>query len=215
MDNNSYIQNMFNGMTVTERQRLLDMPFDMLWENLWFSQITRQFRNEYETAKRIFEKLKNTGDMYGKLLIRYVEDASTQWTEPEWGFPKGRRMPHETEFACAVREFAEETGFSKHSIRVLYDIPPFKEEYVGTNGIQYRQIYYFATCDASVAASHQPTNKVMSREVGNIGWFSYKDSFQRIRDTNVAKRDMLTRIHTFLQSEDIRAKMLLASLSEV
>lgn len=200
MDNNTYIQVLFDGMTVTERQRLLELPFDKLWENLWFSQITRQFRNEYEIAKRTFERLKNTGDMYGKLLNKYVEDTTTKWVEPEWGFPKGRRTPHESELGCAIREFGEETGFSKQSIHVIHDIPPFREEYMGTNGIPYRQIYYVATCAANVAAEHQPTNKVMSREVGNIGWFSYDEAIQKIRNTNSAKRDMLTRLHTHVQS---------------
>ena len=32
------------------------------------------------------------------------------WTEPEWGFPKGRRDTEESDWVCALREFKEETG---------------------------------------------------------------------------------------------------------
>lgn len=207
MDNNTYIQVLFNGMTIDERRRLIELPFDKLWENLWFSQVTRQFRNEYESAKRTFGQLKNTGDMYGKLLNKYIEDVTTNWVDPEWGFPKGRRTLHETELSCALREFSEETCFSKQAIRVLTDMPTMKEEYVGTNGIQYRQVYYLAICDAGVSATHNPMNKVMNREVGNIGWYSYEDAFNLIRATNTAKREMLTRLHTYIQSATIRDTM--------
>ena len=51
LDNIAYITVLMNGMTIEERSRLLSTPFDKLWENLWFGQITRQFRNEYENAK--------------------------------------------------------------------------------------------------------------------------------------------------------------------
>jgi len=194
LENSPYIQVLINGMTCEERSRLTSLPFDTLWENLWFSQITRQFRNEYESAKRTFEKLRDTGDVYGKLLTSFMESAATQWTEPEWGFPKGRRMPHEPEQACAIREFAEETGIPKEALQ-LQPFAPLDEVYTGTNGIPYRQVYFIAECAPHTEATHQPNNKVMSREVGNIGWFCYEEAFALIRPTNPEKRAVLTRLH--------------------
>jgi 8-oxo-dGTP pyrophosphatase MutT (NUDIX family) len=184
------------SMSRNELERLVTQPFEQLWTNLWNAQNTRQFRVEFESAKRIFESFRSTGDISGKTLSRYIAEVDTSWQEPEWGFPKGRRSPNETELACAIREFGEETGIPVKDLRVRAGFAPEREEYVGTNGIAYRHIYYLADCatDATVTA----TNRVQTREVGDIGWFSFADAYLRIRDTNPEKRAMLGRVHARL-----------------
>ena len=207
LDNIEYIRTLLNGMTKEERSRLLSLPFDKLWENLWFGQITRQFRNENENARRVFESIKNTGDIHGKLLIRYIEETTTDWKDAEWGFPKGRRTIHETETVCALREFTEETGIPNRFVTLLKEEPPLLEEYVGTNNIPYKQIYFIGVCADDTIAQHQPNNRIMNREVGNIGWFSFEEAFQKIRDTNSEKRNVLRNLHSRIQSEELRAKI--------
>jgi 8-oxo-dGTP pyrophosphatase MutT (NUDIX family) len=198
LDNRSYIQLLINNMTTSERSRLQTQSFDVLWNNVWNGQNTRQFRNEYESAQRMYETLKHTGDIYGRLMSKYIEDATTTWAEPEWGFPKGRRgNVRETELKCALREFTEETGIPYRLLHVVSD-SKYIEEYDGTNGIRYRQVYIIAGCKPEIGATVQPYNHVMTREVGNIGWFSYDTAYARIRETNKEKRDMLTRIHAQL-----------------
>ena len=207
LDNVSYITTLLNGMTIEERGRLLETPFDKLWENLWYSQITRQFRNEYETARRIFDLIKNTGDSNGKLLTRYIDDATTRWTDAEWGFPKGRRSIHESEPNCALREFTEETGIPNKFVKIVPNTSPLYEEYIGTNGIPYKQIYYIGICANDTIAQHQPNNKVMSREIGNIGWFSFEEGIQKIRETNKEKRNVLRSLHALLQQPPFLANL--------
>lgn len=198
LDNRPYIQLLINNMTIAERVRLQTQSFDVLWNNVWNGQNTRQYRNEYESAQRTFETLKHTGDIYGRLMSKYIEDARTAWTEPEWGFPKGRRgNVRETELKCALREFTEETGIPNKVLHVLSGAKCI-EEYTGTNGIRYRQVYVIAGCNPDVDATVQPYNHVMNREVGNVGWFIYETAHSLIRETNKEKRDMLTRIHTQL-----------------
>jgi 8-oxo-dGTP pyrophosphatase MutT (NUDIX family) len=209
MDNCNYIQLLVDNMSAEEQSRLLTSPFDKLWDNVWNGQNTRQYRNEYETAKRTFESLRNTGDVYGRLLSKYIEDSPKHWNEPEWGFPKGRRTSHESELVCALREFSEETGISSRALH-LTGLPPLVEEYTGTNGIPYKQVYFIGACASDTVAAHQPTNRVMSREVGNIGWFPYERAYQLIRETNGEKRALLEMIHTQLKGawlEQIRATL--------
>jgi 8-oxo-dGTP pyrophosphatase MutT (NUDIX family) len=196
MDNREYIQLLIDGMTTEEKTRLCVQPFEKLWENLWNSQNTRQYRNEFENAKRTFEALKNMGDICGRLLDRYIEDTTTNWTDAEWGFPKGRRTLHETDIACALREFAEETGFPTKILSLCRDEPPIIEEYVGTNGIPYRQVYFIGGCASNSIAEYQPYNRIMSREVGDIGWFPYEIALEKIRKTNIEKRNALTELHS-------------------
>jgi hypothetical protein len=44
---------------------------------------------------------------------------------------------------------------------------------------------------------------VMSREVGDIGFYKYEDAYKKIRETNKEKRDMLTNINNYLMNTTI------------
>jgi len=210
LDNPAYISLLINGMTLEERRRLLSGTFDALWEAVWNSQNTRQYRNECEVARRMYTAIKNTGDIHGRLLVQYVERATATWEEPEWGFPKGRRAIREAELTCALREFGEETGLAPSVVHVVEEEPPQREEYVGTNGIRYKQIYYVGSCASNNVATLQPSNRIMSREIGDIGWFSYDDALAKIRSTNVEKRALLGRVHTRILETDLRGQLISA-----
>lgn len=210
LDKTVYIQLLINNMTHEEHLRLLSNNFDVLWNMLWNSQNTRQYRNEYDSAKRAFDALKNTGDVYGKLLNRYIEEASTHWSEPEWGFPKGRRTLHESERVCALREFSEETALRNNDIHLIDDEPPYIEEYLGSNGIRYRQCYYIGCCDVALRATLQTENRVMSREVGGIGWFPFSEAYSKIRSTNSEKRAVLQTVYNNIMTKGLKDRLLSA-----
>ena len=210
LENAAYIQLLIDNMTAEEQSRLLITPFDKLWENVWNGQNTRQYRNEHELAKRTFESLRNTGDIYGRLMSRYVEESKKRWIEPEWGFPKGRRASHESPLSCALREFTEETSISNRTLHIVSTIPQQTEEYIGTNGTPYKQTYFVAGCAPDTVAAHQPSNRVMSREVGNIGWFLYDDARNLIRETNVEKRELLQKIHRNVTEGDWKEHLVTA-----
>jgi 8-oxo-dGTP pyrophosphatase MutT (NUDIX family) len=207
LDNREYIQSLLSSMTAEERGRLLTTSFDRLWETLWNGQNTRQFRNEYEIAKRTFECLKNTGDTYGRILARYIEESTNTWSEPEWGFPKGRRTLHENGKTCALREFEEESGMRKQEVHLI-ECEPVVEEYVGSNGIRYKQSYFLGSCASATDAVLQTGNRVMRREVGNIGWFPFSTAYLKIRATNVEKRHMFALVHHRIMSENLRETLL-------
>jgi 8-oxo-dGTP pyrophosphatase MutT (NUDIX family) len=195
MDNPTYIQTLVDGMTVEERERLRATPFFTLWGRLWNNQSTRQYRNEYEHARTQFESLRTTGDVNGKLMARYLDESLTTWDTPEWGFPKGRRGVRELPIACALREYEEETGLVARELALDAEMTLHEEVYRGTNGIMYRQLYYVGTCASDTVAIVQPDNRVMRREVGDIGWFPFETAYFLIRASNDAKRALLGRIH--------------------
>ena len=195
LSNRPYIETLLNSMSTEELNRITTQPFDELWSRLWNFQNTRQFRLEHESAKRTFETFRSTGDISGKTMQRYIAEVSTDWTEPEWGFPKGRRSPHESELACALREFTEETGVASKHARIQSH-PQQLEEYTGTNNIRYKHIYYIALCNEDVEV--HVGNRVQTREVGDIGWFSYEDALVKIRPSNPEKRSLLDRVHSLL-----------------
>jgi len=204
--NHEYIQLLCNEMTVEERGRLLRSGFTELWHNLWNGQRSRQFRNEADTAKTSFDRLTTTGDSHGKTLPDYIAACTHTWTEPEWGFPKGRRNLHELDRTCAVREWREETGLPEHALHLLTE-SPYDEEYVGSNGIPYKQVYFLGACLPSVEATMHAENAVMTREIGGISWVSFEEALSKIRHTNAAKRDLLTQLHRRITMGDLRTKL--------
>jgi 8-oxo-dGTP pyrophosphatase MutT (NUDIX family) len=213
LHDSAYIATLIDGMTIDERARMLKHDFDALWEALWASQNTRQYRNEYNSAKLIFNTLKERGDISGKLLSRYIEMATTSWTTPEWGFPKGRRVVHESRADCALREFSEETGMSSRVLHVLRDRAPLEETYVGSNGVPYRQYYFLGSIASHNIAQVQPHNRVMNREVGGIAWMTFEAAHAAIRPTNAVKRALLAQLNErILGDEDGLRSSLLAAL---
>lgn len=207
MTNREYIQLLLNGMTAEEHKRLVSAPFDKLWENLWNSQNTRQYRNEYELAKHTFDTLKNVGDIYGNLMTKYIADVTTTWAEPEWGFPKGRRSLHETDVTCALREFGEETALPTSTIRVLQSHPQYLEAYTGSNGIPYKQVYYLAAAKSDVGAHMERTNRLMAREVGDIRWVTVEEARVLIRPTSPDKLRLLEAVFTEVSKPTVRGDL--------
>jgi len=132
----------------------------------------------------------------GKKLNELLSECVTTFSEPEWGFPKGRRSMHESEFSAALREFREETGWGlyRKPPYCLRDIPCIIEQYVGSNGIKYRQIYYIGICEPDSEVYLDELNKVQTREVGNIGWFSFEDAIKKIRETSNEKINVIKQL---------------------
>ena len=48
--------------------------------------------------------------------------------------------------------------------------------------------------------SVDPTNKMMLREIGNIGWFSLEEALEKIRPDNVEKKEILLKASSLLRN---------------
>ena len=104
-DSNLYhLKNIIDEMTNTEKRNLLNEEFKDLWNNLWSINSTQntQYKIEEKTSKKKLEKLKSD-----KLLDKLIKECKSNWEEPEWGFPKGRRNYLEKDIDCAIREFED------------------------------------------------------------------------------------------------------------
>ena len=158
--NKEYILNMIKQMTNDEKSRLIADPFSKLWNDLWgisaskpgtaqndalgSSNYKDPYKAEELNSRNKFESLR-TG-VYTKTnsynLEELVKMTEQNWTEPEWGFPKGRRNYQEKDYDCAVREFCEETGYSPDKLIPLKNIQPFEEIFTGSNYKSYKHKYY-------------------------------------------------------------------------
>ena len=199
-----YIRQQIAGTTQHERDALIQKPFVELWTGLWGPMNNvenRQYKQEFDQAQSKFELLRQ-GVAIGGLAITLADLIATtplQYDTPEWGFPKGRRNPFESDFQCALREFTEETGLKPNQIRIFENMEPIRESFIGNNAIHYCHVYYLAWIPDSVHVSFQPDHPHMSREIGGIGWFSQDEALKHIRATNVEKREILLRASLFIR----------------
>jgi len=170
-------------MTKKEKENLLTKDFDTIWNDLWVNHDSKCFKNEYELAKKKYMNLD---------ITELVRKSSTTYVFQEFGFPKGRRNMKETNIACAEREFYEETGYDKDCYDFIKNYPIIKEEFVGTNNVEYRHIYYLVKIKDRVPPPKIDIyNKVQTGEVRNIGWFTLDECLQLIRPYDIAKKNMI------------------------
>ena len=194
--NKRYLLNIINEMTLDEKNSLNTLEFDDLWNKLWGESIGIQYRGEERISRNKFNSLKLginlTNDFY--TLESLILESNSKWTEPEWGFPKGRRNYQEKDLVCALREFEEETGYSKNSVKLIQNIIPFEEIFTGSNYKSYKHKYYLAQLDDNI----EPINNFQKTEVSKIDWASFDKCTKLIRPYNLEKSDTLNKINNLL-----------------
>lgn len=181
------IKTCLNEMTKTEKEALLTKDFDSLWNNLWVNKDSRLYKNEYELAKKKFNNLN---------IPSLVKNSTTSFTFQEFGFPKGRRNMKETNLMCAEREFYEETGYNKNCYDFIKGYSKITEEFLGTNDVEYRHIYYLVKMRDNVQAPKIDLyNKMQMGEVRNIGWFTLKQCLTLMRPYDIAKKNVIQKVN--------------------
>lgn len=192
-----YISTQLRGMTGGEQQKLLLEPFDSLWEGLWGppAEGGTSYRHEKEQSRVKLEQLRSSG-----ALAEMLAAVNHPFETPEWGFPKGRRESHETEYACALRETWEETGLREADLVPIRNLEPFREVFFGSNHIQYCHKYFILYMPEERPIALDPTNEHMRREVGDIRWCSVEEALRLIRPQNTEKREVLLRVARLLRS---------------
>lgn len=180
------IQSLIDQTTLTERHQLQTMKFCDLWVSLWNGVASKRYQSEYDASKAKFDILRTSG-----LLTDLCKKSTTAWTEPEWGFPKGRRSVSETELACALRETVEETGVDRSQLCVRMDIEPIMEEYVGSNGVRYRYKYWVAEAAPTLDVQIDTKNAEQMREISDVRWCTVEEAVSLIRPYSVEKIQVL------------------------
>jgi 8-oxo-dGTP pyrophosphatase MutT (NUDIX family) len=194
------LQNIFNEMSILERDRILKYDFETLWKLMWCSTIIgSQFKSEEIMSQKKFEALQ-AGFPVGPTneivsLETLINNATTNWKETEWEFPKGRRNYQEKDLDCAIREFEEETGMLKSDIIIIENLMPFEEIFLGSNHKSYKHKYFLAYTEktVNVLQNYQQT------EVSKLEWKSLEECLESIRSYNVEKKQLITNINAILQ----------------
>lgn len=189
----TYLVKLFNGCSVSERGNIKNLTFDELWEKLWFSlepkNQTDRMIKEYKKSKENFENLKNINDL--------LEMCLTNYKTPEWEFPKGRRSSRETNMKCAIREFEEETDLNSDEYTLLNNVAPISEEYIGSNGVRYKHIYYIAFYKGERDLKINSERYEQFSEIADISWLSFDECFKILRKEQSTKNEVLKKLQKF------------------
>jgi 8-oxo-dGTP pyrophosphatase MutT (NUDIX family) len=190
IEDSKYIQLLFNRMSVLEKDVILNNNFNILWNNLWYSNISSKKDYLRSYNKFILLDLKN-----------YINNSTINYLNNEWEIPKGRRNLNETDIECAKREFQEETNIAQNDYDLLKNIEPFEEEYIGSNNIVYKNIYYIGKIKVNNYNLYiDKQNRDQVSEIRTIKWFSIIDCLTRIRDYSDYKLNVVDKIFNFIYS---------------
>ena len=193
--NYDYIQNIINEMTIQEKANLLTKDFNVLWKELWGDYYGVQYRTEEKNARDKFYQIKEGIHLFDDNffnLEQLIQKSNTSWTEPEWGFQKGRRNYNENDLTSALREFGEETGIPKNRISVIKNLIPFEEIFTGSNFKSYKHKYFIAY------SNYKDLNHYQKREVSKIKWMTLDEASNAIRPYNLERIDLLKDIDKVL-----------------
>lgn len=206
--NQVYVQRLIDEMTLDEKHRLQTQTFSELWKNVWGDYLNSKYQNEEAVSCDRFNMLKsgiklnrNGGSHY--TLNTLIANSKTQWTEPEWGFPKGRRNYQEKDIDCALREFSEETGYNQSRITVIQNIIPYEEIFMGSNMKTYKHKYYVACMQCSDKLPSESSPIFQKTEVSKMGWFTYDECIGRMRPYNLEKINILRKLNNALNEYKI------------
>jgi 8-oxo-dGTP pyrophosphatase MutT (NUDIX family) len=199
-----YIKTILGNMTQNELLFLQNTTNpDDIWNKLWTSKKKSRTRmNEYSRVKKklilLINGTKNKDGTIFNLKSLIANIISTR-TESEWGFPKGRRVPKESDITCAIREFCEETDIDKKNINVLKNIGPVEEIFTGSNNIVYRHVYYIAELKNDIPVIINPNNIHQLAEIGDIQWFTQEEAIKKIEHKNKERVNVFTKVSNYLK----------------
>jgi 8-oxo-dGTP pyrophosphatase MutT (NUDIX family) len=168
-----YLSHLIINMTQIERNNLRCMKYVDIWNNLYaFSR-----KPEGDFFYQVEKKFYRSHSIFMAIDIK----KSCYWLHPEYGFPKGKKNEIENSLQSAMRELEEETGITKNMYMIDSSINPFEEEFIGTNGLKYINVFYVANANQNCQEFLNKNDLLQMREISNIQWFSYRTAMKNIR----------------------------------
>ena len=190
---------LIDTMTVAEKKDILAKTHAELWKQAWGEgHETCSYRFETEHACSMFNSLSRGVSVDGVIidLKHLVGSSKTNWIEPDWEFPKGRKNFQEKDLDCAYREVSEETGLPRSQFHVIENIIPLEETFIGSNMKTYKYKYFLA----NVSDMSGDLSNYQISEIGDVRWFTYAEAIDMIRPYQGERKKTLTDTKVILES---------------
>lgn len=185
-DNIPYVSTLVKNMTLKEQAAIASDSFEALWRQMWGDD---RMTSDYVQSRERFNALDR---------VSLMRNNISDYTEPEWGFPKGRRMRGESDLACAIREFDEETNIPRDAFVVLKNMI-LTETFMGLNNVQYKHVYFVALLKQDVPLNQKLT-PVQRREISGIGWKTFEEAEALVRPHHIERRGMLEQLKSVIET---------------
>ena len=199
---------MIESMTKTELNNIKTKSFDEMWQKLW------EFHPANGNTPWHFEQKRKAKERFNKCdwkkFIVTAKDA--QYTHADWGFPKGklnrkRFGTKENPLDCALREFEEETGYSRNDIYVWN--PPtstnggqvVQETNQGNDNNFYCNEYFIAELKNIEKELPAIDKNFRCGEISSMGWFSYFEAEQMMRPHQYNKLRALQQAYSIINPD--------------
>jgi 8-oxo-dGTP pyrophosphatase MutT (NUDIX family) len=186
----AYVKKLIENMTITELGKLRKDSFETLWNKLWST--PERHEHEFILSKEKYD-----------IVREHLYTTNTVYNEPEWGFPKGRRLKCENDIQCAEREFYEETNIPRSSY-ILVSGVTLEETFHGTNGIPYSHRYFVGLLkNPNEIDIHQKFTLMQRREISAIGWKSLSDCDSLTRPHYTGRKTMLHQLAKITETFEV------------
>ena len=192
------INNLINEMTIKEKENLLTYDFEKLWIELWGDYVGLQYRGEESVSHDKFQSISDGVELKSGIqynLKELIDESESNWVNPEWGFPKGRRNYQENDLTCALREFEEETGYNGNDITIVKNIIPFEEIFTGSNFKSYKHKYFIGMIRDNI----KPSGQFQQSEVSQVKWLDLEGCLNIIRPYNLEKKELIIQINKTIE----------------
>lgn len=168
--NEKTIAALLEKMTPEELNDVRSLNFGQMWYRVWLINDTNDLYDR-KFARFSSNFINNDG---GKRLLRIANSVRATGTLI-WEPPGGQKEAGESDIACAIREFEQETNIGKAKYRIIPDVrrrSSFKDM-----GVKYVKVYHVAVANSwlgsndTLERTFQSRDVTRSAECGEIGWF--------------------------------------------
>lgn len=183
------LSNIIKHLPKTERYLIQNNDFLYLWNKMWMY-------NMSELNSRFHEYMKKFNYLKDYCLDLLFDNIHPILDQPEWEFPKGKRIIGESDMDCAIRECEEETNYSNDDYYIYPNLKHFQDKFKGTDNNDYCNNYYLAELsNYDKLVYFDPTNFHQSTEIRKIGWFTFNEIKDKIKDVSPSKFNMINHIN--------------------
>lgn len=202
LNNYDYIHKLISKLALNEIKYIKEFPHSHLYnmiDKFYNIRKDRLYYQKYHKAFNNFDKLLTGYQNNDNQIIKFdiivndiISNNGKFFLEPDWGFPKGRRIHGigETDLKCAIREVAEETNIEEHNYQIDDSNYVLIENCYGTNNVHYKCKYFIAECE-DIIYYIDPNNKNQNSEIRKFGWYTCDQAKNLFRPYHLEKIDII------------------------